>query len=60
MPCSRKDATVSASCSQEPPLTEGKTVLENVEEGVADHQAARRGWTSWVLRWASRMPTSTS
>ena len=33
-----KDATVGILL-QEPPLTEGKTVLENVEEGVADVKA---------------------
>jgi ATP-binding cassette ChvD family protein len=33
-----KDATVGILL-QEPPLTEGKTVLENVEEGVADIKA---------------------
>ena len=33
-----KDATVGIML-QEPPLTEGKTVLENVEEGVADIKA---------------------
>ena len=34
-----KDATVGILL-QEPPLTEGKTVLQNVEEGVADQGPA--------------------
>ncbi len=36
-----KDATVGILL-QEPPLTEGKTVLENVEEAVADIKALQR------------------
>ena len=36
-----KDATVGILL-QEPPLTEGKTVLENVEEAVADVKALQR------------------
>ena len=38
----RPRAPPSASCMQEPPLTEDKTVLENVEEAVAEIKAHAR------------------
>ena len=54
-----KDASVGILL-QEPPLTEGKTVLENVEEAVADIKAqARPDGRVSAWRWPSRTPTST-
>ena len=68
------DATVGM-LQQEPPLTEGKTVLENVEEAVArdqgqddrfneivhgDGRARTPTTTSSARRWATSRPTSTT
>ena len=53
------DATVGM-LQQEPPLTEGKTVLENVEEAVARDQGARwRVSRTPTWRWATPTPTRT-
>ena len=47
-------ASRSASCTQEPQLDPAKTVLGNVEEGVADDQGAARRATTRSTRSSAR------
>ena len=52
------EATVGM-LQQEPPLTEGKTVLENVEEAVAELKGKMKRPRTPTWRWASPTPTRT-
>src|SRR3954454_18192085 len=53
-----KDASVGILL-QEPPLTEGKTVLENVGKAVADIKRLQSRMRSSEWRWLSPTRTST-